>query len=850
MSSAGRIFIYGGKGALGSTCVSMFKAKNYWVGSIDLMPNEQADANIVVKPSESWLNQEEEVLKGVDNVMGGEKLDAVLCVAGGWAGGNAGSKDFIKNADMMWKQSVWTSSIAAALAAKYLKEGGVITLPGAAPCVGGTAGMMGYGMAKAAVHQLVKSLASKNSGLPKNSSALAILPVTLDTPMNRKFMSEADFSTWTSLEFVAELFLKWVTDNSARPENGSLVKLVTKEGNTELQVVPSFSSVFAFLRCFYKTVSSDSPLYSFGGICFGCFTSSVPKLANKSSGMMVLFFLQLRKYSGIYDIYRRVVSSQVKYREKKKIHLVETSESWENFCLKLKKQNVKVVGLDCEWIYKGKSIRPVALLQLATPQGDCGLVRLSKMPVIPESLYKIMQDRSILKVGVAVRDDGRKLQKDYGISVQGCVDLRYVFSRTRGIYHVQQMSLRSLSKEVLNVVLSKDVAIRCSNWEAETYNEEQIEYAAKDALVGVDIFTHLVLAKMEGRKVNISEKTLMENEFDERFWPTARSMCQGIVDLSYKPSGVDREDNSSKSSGSMRMSRSPEQFLKSEDNNDEDREESSSRSAKDSRAYVVRKRPLYYNCFLLAPDGQQLCVCDVKKAEWYIDKGLAEKVSDDPLTVMLNFEPGGRPESEEDYYLQQKENVCVVCGSEDMLIRKQVVPKEYRRFFPTSLKDHASHDVLLLCITCHQRSTQYDFSMRHQLAKESGYPIDMGSSVKVHADKDLQKVRSAARALQSPNMDQIPAERREELKQIILDFYGVTELTPEVLQEASDMDYRTINDDFFPHGKGVIRHVRKHEGIYNFERRWRQHFVDTVKPKYLPPKWSVDHKHARTHLYS
>lgn len=48
--------------------------------------------------------------------------------------------DFIKNADMMWKQSVWTSSIAAALAAKYLKEGGVITLPGAAPCVGGTAG--------------------------------------------------------------------------------------------------------------------------------------------------------------------------------------------------------------------------------------------------------------------------------------------------------------------------------------------------------------------------------------------------------------------------------------------------------------------------------------------------------------------------------------------------------------------------------------------------------------------------------------------------------------------------------------------------------------------------------------
>ncbi|XP_062566586.1 dihydropteridine reductase-like [Saccostrea cucullata] len=237
MSCAGRILIYGGKGALGSTCVSTFKAQNYWVGSIDLMPNEQADANVVVKPSESWLSQEEEVLKGVESIIGGEKLDAVLCVAGGWAGGNAASKDFIKNADMMWKQSVWTSSIAAALAAKHLKEGGLITLPGAAPCVKGTSGMMGYGMAKAAVHQLVKSLASKGSGLPADSAALAILPVTLDTPMNRKFMSEADFSTWTPLAFVAELFIKWTSDSSSRPENGSLVKLVTKEGNTELQQV-------------------------------------------------------------------------------------------------------------------------------------------------------------------------------------------------------------------------------------------------------------------------------------------------------------------------------------------------------------------------------------------------------------------------------------------------------------------------------------------------------------------------------------------------------------------------------------------------------------------------------------
>ena len=64
--------------------------------------------------------------------------------------------------------------------------------------------MIGYGMAKAAVHHLCKSLADPKGGLPKDSTTLAILPVTLDTPMNRKWMPKADTSTWTPLEFVAE----------------------------------------------------------------------------------------------------------------------------------------------------------------------------------------------------------------------------------------------------------------------------------------------------------------------------------------------------------------------------------------------------------------------------------------------------------------------------------------------------------------------------------------------------------------------------------------------------------------------------------------------------------------------
>ncbi|XP_012941403.1 dihydropteridine reductase [Aplysia californica] len=227
----GRVLVYGGRGALGSTVVSLLKSKDFWVGSIDLAVNEQADANVIVKPEMSLPEQEADINSKVGGLLGENKVEAIFCVAGGWAGGNA--EKIVDAADSMWKQSVFPSVITASIGAKYLREGGLITLPGAQAALKGTPGMMGYGMAKAAVHQLVQSLSGENSGLPAGSTVVATLPVTLDTPMNRKFMSSADFSTWTTLDFIAELFLKWLNGDS-RPDSGSLVQFITKDNKTEL----------------------------------------------------------------------------------------------------------------------------------------------------------------------------------------------------------------------------------------------------------------------------------------------------------------------------------------------------------------------------------------------------------------------------------------------------------------------------------------------------------------------------------------------------------------------------------------------------------------------------------------
>lgn len=92
---------------------------------------------------------------------------------------------------------------------------------------------------------------------------------------------------------------------------------------------------------------------------------------------------------------------------------------------------------------------------------------------------------------------------------------------------------------------------------------------------------------------------------------------------------------------------------------------------------------MYDNCYMQAPDGELLCTCDRKKATWYVEMNLGTVVSDDPYIVRLNFEPSGRAVGEVGkFYQQPKMNRCVTCGASDSYIRKNVIPLEYRKYFP------------------------------------------------------------------------------------------------------------------------------------------------------------------------
>uniref|UniRef100_A0A673FF15 Exonuclease 3'-5' domain-containing protein 2 n=1 Tax=Sinocyclocheilus rhinocerous TaxID=307959 RepID=A0A673FF15_9TELE len=526
--------------------------------------------------------------------------------------------------------------------------------------------------------------------------------------------------------------------------------------------------------------------------------------------------------------------------------IVSSSEEWETLWPDFQKDLsvYPVLGLDCEWVksmrvsVKGKA-SAVSLLQLATFSGRCVLVRLlmfrnAQLP-LPEGLVGVLSDPRVLKVGVGCYEDGKRLAHDHGLTLSCTVDLRYLAFRQRFEQAVLNNGLRlkSLAADLLNVTLDKSLELRCGDWEADVLSREQMAYAAHDAQLSVALFFHLLGMNTEPRLPAEGESVFVQ----------LASCCQGLVDVPFRGryNGEGEEGE--------RPRRSRKSTVESPESGDQQVPDPRRNKRKPlGVGYSARKSPLYDNCFLHAPDGQPLCTCDKKKANWYLEKGIGELVSEDPFVVQLLFEPSGRPDSQKDYYLTAKENVCVVCGKADSYIRKNIVPHEYRRHFPAEMKDHNSHDILLLCTSCHAASNVHDGVLKQRLAEEHSAPQGCEEGIRLLEDADRRRVRSAARALLSASAG-MPQSRKEELLSVIQSFFcnGQQEVTQDMLQNAAALETRILNESYVPHGLKVVQAhaVRGLRGLMELERCWRQHFLTSMQPRHLPPLWSVNHNHDK-----
>lgn len=231
------------------------------------------------------------------------------------------------------------------------------------------------------------------------------------------------------------------------------------------------------------------------------------------------------------------------------------------------------------------------------------------------------------------------------------------------------------------------------------------------------------------------------------------------------------------------------------------RKQVSKRTSRDSFVQKFSCKSLvYHNCKIYANDGRLLCYCDRKKIEWYLDRDLARLVEDEPPAIMLLFEPKGRPEDEDnEFYIQSKRNMCVGCGEDKHYLRYRIIPSCYRMHFPEHLKSHRSHDIVLLCVDCHEVAHAAAEKYKKLISAELGVPLFVHkvsdsnqdqSTLESSSDVDSKEngvsplqLRTAAMALirHGPRM---PPKRREELIEIVSKYYGGRQINEEDLERA------------------------------------------------------------------
>jgi len=126
----------------------------------------------------------------------------------------------------------------------------------------------------------------------------------------------------------------------------------------------------------------------------------------------------------------------------------------------------------------------VALLQLSGAE-RAFLFRIKELGM-RRKLCSLLSNPDILKIGAAVADDIRGLQKYSSFKPQGFIDLQKIVWE----WGIRDKSVKKMAAIILGVKISKTQQL--SNWEAPVLSEPQMKYAATDAWVCREMYKKLI----------------------------------------------------------------------------------------------------------------------------------------------------------------------------------------------------------------------------------------------------------------------------------------------------------------------------------------------------------------------
>ncbi|CAI5482882.1 unnamed protein product, partial [Closterium sp. Yama58-4] len=271
-----------------------------------------------------------------------------------------------------------------------------------------------------------------------------------------------------------------------------------------------------------------------------------------------------------------------------------------------------------------------------------------------------------------------------------------------------------------------------------------------------------------------------------------------------------------------------------------------------------------------------------------------------PLSVRLLFQPKGRPEDDEnEFYIQSKSNRCVSCGESTHYLRYRLVPSCYRHAFPEHLKSHRSHDIVLLCVDCHDVAHRAAEIHKREVARRFGVPLllspldrrlgggsgegvgerggegagEGGSVVGNGAEREggeeegggemegeggvsgernggrdarveaafllNDAARSAVAVLR--HGASLPESR---LCELLLPVWKVLKRAAGSPVKIEELEMVVQAGKGTRHGTKVVALLLAgggEAGIREFTQQWREVFVAALQPRFLPPGWDVQH---------
>ena len=147
----------------------------------------------------------------------------------------------------------------------------------------------------------------------------------------------------------------------------------------------------------------------------------------------------------------------------------------------------KIIGFDTESRPCFSPSQPrygVALLQLSGAE-RAFLFRVNSIGM-HRRLCNVLANDKIIKVGAAIHDDIRGLQKLRNFTPAAFVDLQKIVCE----WGIRDKSVKKMSAIIMGFRISKSQQL--SNWEAEQLSEQQCLYAATDAWVCREMYLKLM----------------------------------------------------------------------------------------------------------------------------------------------------------------------------------------------------------------------------------------------------------------------------------------------------------------------------------------------------------------------